>query len=77
MTPEQFCYWLQGAFETMDEGRGLSKFDHTVRDHLKTVLEKRTPDGTSPRVLGSYRFSSTKNTNPFVLRGTNTIPSVT
>ena len=43
MTPEQFCYWLQGAFETMDEGRALSSFDHTVRDHLTTVFHKVTP----------------------------------
>lgn len=44
MTPEQFCYWLQGAFETMDEGRGLSSFDHTIRDHLQTVFKKVTPE---------------------------------
>lgn len=43
MTPEQFCYWLQGAFETMDAGRDLSKFDHIVRDHLNTVFYKKTP----------------------------------
>lgn len=48
MTPEQFCYWLQGAFETMDEGRGLSSFDHTVRDHLKTVFDKKTPEYHMP-----------------------------
>lgn len=51
MTPEQFCYWLQGAFETMDEGRGLSQFDHTVRDHLNTVFHKVTPNYTTTEPL--------------------------
>lgn len=44
MTPEQFGYWLQGAFETADEGRGLSKFDHIIRDHLEQVFYKKTQD---------------------------------
>lgn len=31
----------------MDDGRGLSKFDHIVRDHLNQVFLKRTPPQTT------------------------------
>lgn len=51
MTPEQFCYWLQGYYELSDEGRGLSQKDHTIRDHLKTVFEKATPSYTHSEPL--------------------------
>ena len=44
MTPEQFCYWLQGKME----GRDISTINHTelvvIRDHLKTVFNKVTPN---------------------------------
>ena len=41
MTPEQFCYWLQGKLE----GR---KFDNSelvaIQEHLATVFHKVTPN---------------------------------
>lgn len=44
MTPENFCYWLQGYFElygpkTLDE-----KETRIVWDHLNLVFNKITPD---------------------------------
>lgn len=56
MTPENFVYWLQGYFELNDAaGPGISslmpgKLDflkpdqlQVIKDHLKLVLEKKTP----------------------------------
>ena len=44
MTPEQFVYWLQGYFELSDDTDRLTKREHIIRDHLKEVFEKKTPD---------------------------------
>lgn len=47
MTPEQFCYWIQGFFEI--EGGAIEHhaltFEQvrTIRDHLKEVFHKVTP----------------------------------
>lgn len=45
MTPEQFCYWLQGYAEI----NGLTPSEtewEIVKDHLKTVFTKITPNYT-------------------------------
>lgn len=44
MTPEQFCYWLQGRAELVS---GPPTFDewNCVRQHLATVFTKVTPPG--------------------------------
>lgn len=48
MTPEQFCYWLQGRAELdptpPDEAQWQS-----IREHLSTVFEKETPELKIPR----------------------------
>ena len=44
MTPEQFCYWLQGYYELTNDTDRLSQRDHIIRDHLKTVFDKQTPE---------------------------------
>ena len=60
MTPEQFCYWLQGFFEiSMDLGqRGLTPQQcQVIQDHLQLVFDKVTPNrggsggGEKPKVL--------------------------
>ena len=44
MTPEQFCYWLQG-FAEINPCDALSATQWTiVRDHLALVFNKVTPD---------------------------------
>jgi len=46
MTTEQFVYWLQGFMEicnpeTLDESQ-----TQIIKDHLKLVFDKQTPDRT-------------------------------
>jgi len=69
MTPENFVYWLQGYFE-INDAAGISTTSVTlgtlkylnekqlqvIRDHLKLVLEKKTPKGhyTSGIAYPSY-----------------------
>ena len=46
MTPEQFCYWLQGRLEL--NGDPLTPEEtQCVREHLKTVFTKVTPPSPS------------------------------
>ena len=48
MTPEQFVYWLQGFFEIADASGDSPSLTDTqavmIRDHLKEVFHKMTPD---------------------------------
>ena len=48
MTPEQFCYWLQGFFEISNVDSPNSNItperELVIRDHLKLVFAKETPD---------------------------------
>jgi hypothetical protein len=58
MTPENFVYWLQGYFEIQDAYVDKPNTIRTeyldeaqvqlIRDHLKLVLEKKTPDRKNP-----------------------------
>lgn len=44
MTPENFCYWLQGYFE-LTESKFFSQLQaKIVKDHLELVFSKVTPD---------------------------------
>lgn len=47
MTPEQFTYWLQGFIELTDSD-DVAVLDapqwKMIKDHLKEVFDKRTPD---------------------------------
>lgn len=50
MTPEQFCYWLQGAVEHHAAENGnkppsMAQWKAIV-DHLQTVFKKETPTYT-------------------------------
>lgn len=42
MTPEQFCYWLQG-FNEINRRYPTEKEWEIIADHLKTVFFKTTP----------------------------------
>jgi hypothetical protein len=49
MTPEQFCYWLQGFIELTDGSTPPNVFQwKNVQEHLKLVFEKATPPLRSP-----------------------------
>lgn len=44
MTPENFCYWLQGASEVFPSKRPSENEWLVIQDHLKLVFKKETPD---------------------------------
>jgi len=43
MTPEQFCYWLQGTFEINNSKTFDEPQVQIIKDHLNTVFNKITP----------------------------------
>ncbi len=43
MTPEAFCYWLQGALELGDMKEMSPEEVKIIKDHLKLVFDKLTP----------------------------------
>lgn len=51
MTPEQFCYWLQGFVEMShgeNDGNITPKQWQMITDHLKEVFTKKTPTYVHP-----------------------------
>ena len=44
MTPESFTYWLQGFVELSDTDTISEKQWLMIKDHLKLVFDKKTPD---------------------------------
>jgi len=46
MTPEQFCYWLQGFFEISDPAQIDAKKTKEIKNHLALVMKKETPNVT-------------------------------
>lgn len=53
MTSEQFTYWLQGFFELSIDGCSLTKREQIIKDHLKEVFNKVTPE-YSTTIPGAY-----------------------
>lgn len=43
MTPENFCYWLQGFMELSNERTLTPEQVQSIRDHLNLVFIKLTP----------------------------------
>lgn len=43
MTPEQFCYWLQGFLELTSVSQVTNEQLESVKSHLETVFNKVTP----------------------------------
>lgn len=43
MTPDNFCYWLQGVFEGQSGLTNTQKLN-MIEEHLKLVFTKVTPD---------------------------------
>ncbi len=49
MTPENFCYWLQGKLEIDGNIESLTKEQvEIINDHLKLVFTKVTPNREKP-----------------------------
>lgn len=43
MTPENFCYWLQGFVETVNPTSIDEQQTKVIKDHLQLVFNKVTP----------------------------------
>lgn len=51
MTPENFCYWIQGMIELREDNNGLTiRQVQIIEDHLALVFDKVTPDRSKPDV---------------------------
>ena len=46
MSPETFTYWLQGFVEIANTDTISEKQWQIIKDHLKLVFDKKTPDRT-------------------------------
>lgn len=44
MDAQEFTYWLQGFFEISDTDKVSPKQVRIIKDHLKLVFDKQTPD---------------------------------
>lgn len=58
MTPERFCDWLQGFVEIQDSEYVTDKQWLVIKDHLKLVFDKKTPDRTE---FNPVRYPSTQD----------------
>ena len=70
MTAEQFTYWLQGCMEIADPTRLGERETQMIKDHLKLVFDKQTPD----RAPGSIDPTTTIP-SPMAHTSINTIPT--
>lgn len=57
MTPEQFCYWLQGYFEIghIDTDMMNATQIQVVKEHLNLVFQKVTPDRVGIVGIPAYK----------------------
>lgn len=62
MTPEQFCYWLQGRAELRPMDTPTLEEWEQIRAHLALVFYKVTPDTTKQNDLAEWvrRFNDIK-----------------
>jgi hypothetical protein len=70
MTPEQFAYWLQGFMEMADPKELNATQTQQIKDHLKLVFDKKTPEVSLPSIqhpnpftLNPYQITCDDNNN--------------
>lgn len=49
MNEQTFCFWLQGFVELQDSDTISEKQWLMIKDHLKLVFDKKTPDRFVPK----------------------------
>lgn len=66
MTTEQFTYWLQGFFEISDSKTLGEKEVQIIKDHLKLVFNKQTPDYSKEinPLPNKFKFQTTQPYTP-------------
>jgi len=62
MTPEQFAYWLQGFMEMADPKELNKNQTQQIKDHLKLVFDKKTPEVSLPMIQREEPFRITPYT---------------
>lgn len=68
MTPENFCYWLQGLFEVGNPLTLTPKQIVQIKDHLDLVFTKVTPDRSTEDIINDQfkdKSKKKKNELPF------------
>lgn len=64
MTPQDFCYWLNGYFELEGQNFALNQRQiQIVKDRLKLVLDKKTPDRNNQYSYTTPTPNSTEGKN--------------
>lgn len=53
MTPEQFCYWLQGFAEVADTCPSAFQWKE-IQGHLNTVFKKVTPTPDKENIFDGF-----------------------
>jgi hypothetical protein len=59
MTPENFCYFLQGFIEVSGPVTMSKQQVQIIKDHLDLVFEKKTPTYTTPFPAVCQDYSGT------------------
>lgn len=65
MTPEQFTYWLQGYMEIADPKKLNEKQVQEIKNHLKLVFKKETPELSNPFIHVDPTIHPYERTSPF------------
>jgi len=73
MTAEQFTYWLQGFMEMANPESLDTTQTQIIKDHLKLVFDKQTPD-RAPRLFDPSTWKSPNNWPPLAPMPTTPYP---
>jgi hypothetical protein len=67
MSPENFCYWLEGYFEIAEAGGQLDQLDEdqlrVIHEHLSLVFNKVTSQNPLGKVSEGFITTSSSGTS--------------
>jgi len=75
MAAEQFAYWLQGFFEMVNPAAINEQQTRTIRDHLKLVFDKQTPDRNNNYQESPFNGNNNRYVSPGALLPVKTLVS--